>query len=187
MAFMSFIILLNILIISSLNYLINCLPPFQLALLLENSLILLFGVSFIVFPLWLLLCMCFYVVGRSARTLVQAFVRCCQCLAQINLFGAISDTQCVAPSAGPVCVQKVPGSVPQQAFNYTGPWRRSAKVSWSFQRPTSVVKLSSDIASSYLYSAAQFKIYRAEQSNSCKQAGLLLPLRLMPFGEECSA
>ena len=82
-------------------YLINCLSPFHLGLLLENSLVLSFGVCFFVFPFWLPLCVCFCVLDKSAKTLVQTYVRCCLWLALGNLFGAISDPQHVAPSAGP--------------------------------------------------------------------------------------
>ena len=51
----SFFMLLSILINIILNSLTNCLSPFHLALL-ENSLVLSFGVCFFVFPFWLILC-----------------------------------------------------------------------------------------------------------------------------------
>ena len=47
--------------------LINCLPPFHLVLLLENTFVLSFGVCFFVFLFWLLLCICLYVLDDSAR------------------------------------------------------------------------------------------------------------------------
>ena len=66
---MSLFMLLSILIIITLNSLINCLSPFHLVLL-ENSLVLSFGVCFFVFPFWMLLSVCFYVLGKSAKTLL---------------------------------------------------------------------------------------------------------------------
>ena len=72
-------------------YVINCLPLFNLSLLMENSLVLSFGACFFVFPLWSPLCVCFYVLSGSAKTSLQVYIRHCMLLARGNLFGAISD------------------------------------------------------------------------------------------------
>ena len=58
---MSFFMLLSILIIITLNSLINCLLPFTLALFLEISPVLLFGARFFISLFWLPLCVFFYV------------------------------------------------------------------------------------------------------------------------------
>ena len=55
---------------SSKLYVINCLCPFHLVLLLETSLVLSFVICFFVFPFWLLLCTCLCILNRSAKTLV---------------------------------------------------------------------------------------------------------------------
>ena len=57
---------LSILIIIILNYLNNCLPPFHLVLM-DNFLVISFGVCFFVFPSWLPRGVGFYVLGMSAR------------------------------------------------------------------------------------------------------------------------
>ena len=118
---MSLFMLFSILITSTLNYLINCLPPYHLALL-ENSLVLSFGVCFFVFPFCLLLCICFYVLGRSTNNLVWALVTSCLWLALVNLFGVISNPQHVAPSAGSVCVHKKQGCVSRPQGQLLSPW-----------------------------------------------------------------
>ena len=112
--------LLSIFIIITLNSLINCMPPFHLALVLESSLVLSFGVCFFVFPLWLLLCICFYALGRSTKILVQAFVSHSLWMALDRLFGAIIDLQHMTFSAEPECVQKEPGCTLRLAFTRLG-------------------------------------------------------------------
>ena len=59
---------LSTLITILLNFICSKLPPFHLGLFLETSPILSFGVYFFVYSFWLLLCVCFYVLGKSAMT-----------------------------------------------------------------------------------------------------------------------
>ena len=49
-------------------FMINCLPPFDLALFLEISPILSFGACLFLFPVWLSVCVCFYVLCSYAMT-----------------------------------------------------------------------------------------------------------------------
>ena len=112
----------------TLNSLTNCLPPFHVVLL-ENCIVRSFGVCFFVFPFWLLLCTCFYVLGRSAKTLVQTFVRHCMCLTLVNLYGTISYPQLVTSSAGPGRVHKESGCTPRSALTSTRSWGGWAEVS----------------------------------------------------------
>ena len=65
-------------------------------------------------------------VGFFRGTVLQAYVIPCLWL---DLFQALSDLQCVAPSAGPGCLWKGPGCSPRPAFTNTRPGDVSAKVS----------------------------------------------------------
>ena len=104
---MSFFMLLSVLIIITLNSLSDKLfTSISFSVLLENFLVLSFGACFFVFAFWPPLCISFYVLGRPAKILGQTFVIHCLRLALGNLFGAIIDPQLLAPSAGPLCVQK---------------------------------------------------------------------------------
>ena len=101
---MSFFMLLSILIIITPNYLINCLTLCHLVLL-EISLFLSWGL-FLHLPI-LAASLCLFL----CKTVLQDKVNPCLWLALSTLFGAISDPQCVALSAGHICVQKVPGCI----------------------------------------------------------------------------
>ena len=74
-------------------------------------------------------CVSFYVLGRSAKTLLQTCVRHCMWLALSNLFGAISDPQPVAFNAGHLCVRREPGYAAMLAFISISPSGVSAVLS----------------------------------------------------------
>ena len=86
-------------------------------------------VCFFVFSVRMPLLDCFHNLGRSAKTLVQYYVRHYLCLALGNLFGGVNESHLVAPSAGPWYVQNEPSFSPRPAFTRTGPKEGSAKVS----------------------------------------------------------
>ena len=125
MVSMSFFMLLSILIIITLNTLINCLSPFLLVLL-ENSLVLSFGTCFFIFPFRLPLCVCFYVLGRTHPCLRQT-------LSVTGPGEPVSSyqqsIQLVSPSAGPGYAQKEPGCIPRPPFTSIRPVGGSANAS----------------------------------------------------------
>ena len=70
-------------------YLVNCLPPFHLALFLESSSVLSFEICFFFSPFCLSLCDCFYVLNRSAMTpRLGGAALCSKCL--VGPSGAVS-------------------------------------------------------------------------------------------------
>ena len=103
MVSMSFFMLLSILIIITLNSPINYPPPFQLVLLLENFFVLSLGSYLSIFPFWLPLCACFYVLDRSANSGADQSQTLLVSGPGQPVWGYQRST---APSAGPGYVQK---------------------------------------------------------------------------------
>ena len=110
---MSTFMLLNILIITLWTlYLINCLLPFNLALFLEIPPVLTFGARFFVCPHWLSLCVCFYVLNRTAITPslhgVGLYSRCpvwpSGAVSLISWAGSSRNVPCVGYVGSPITI-----------------------------------------------------------------------------------
>ena len=128
MVSMSFFMLLNILMITTLHSISDkLLASISFSSSGEFSCSFIWG-WFLCLPILTpFLCICFYVLDRSAKALVQHFVRRCLEIALGNLFEAISNPQLVAPFGGCGCVQKEPGCASRLAFISIGLEQGSAK------------------------------------------------------------
>ena len=130
-----------------------------------------------------------YVLGRSAGPGEHQFWRCLW-LTLGTLFGAISNPQLVAPSAGPESVLKEPSCAASLAFTSTRAGLGREIMFQSSQRSTFTCRLSVRLNHwncLQLYSsAARLKLHRVEWEGFLKMVLLLYP-RLMPHVEECSA
>ena len=167
----------NILTIVTLTYLINCLPPS-----FSSS-----GEFSCSFTWCLFLCLHFYVLGISAKTLVQTYVQCFLWLALGNMFGTISNPQLVASSLWPGVFRKKQSVHQGWLLPAPGPGVCQLKSS-VFQRSTLTCRLSVKLKHwncLQVYSSAPWLKLQRVGWDGFLQVGLLLPLKLT-LGGECS-